>query len=237
MSKSKQSADLKAQRAAAIEAVEFETLAFHTVLSDLAVAKSDQDGAAASKDELSVTFCQMAADMVQANFDAGTDCRDTITRGFTKHLDALMPTLAAEGSPLVNVKAEDGKDTRYSWKGHGANVKSIAKGVTEFYAVDHDGAPAIINVDEAESFTAIKQSVQTARQWGEDDEAKALREAKEAYREIEATIRGEVLGRTTAHEVMLAVDTLRAVAEDILLISPELDMDTDADADAIAEAA
>ena len=233
MSKSKQSADLKAQREAAIEAVEFETLAFHTVLSDLAVAKSDQDGAAASKDELSVTFCQMAADMVQANFDAGTDCRDTITRGFTKHLDALMPTLAAEGSPLVTVKAEDGKDTRYSWKGHGANVKSIAKGVTEFYAVEHDDAPAIINVEEAESFTAIKQSVQTARQWGEDDEAKALREAKEAYREIEAIIRGEVLGRTTAHDVMVAVDSLSAL---VLTLTAEV-TDADTDADAIAEAA
>ena len=230
--------DNKAARAAAIEAIDFNAVQARALLNAMTAAKSDGDASATAKDEASIAFCQLAGETVSVNLTAGVTCRDTITRGFCKHMDALMPSLAAEGSPFVTVTVAEGKDTRYSWKGHGANVKSIAKGVTEFYGVQHDDEDAIIDVAAAESFTAIKQSVQIARQWGESDADRELREAKELYRNTEAKIRKIVLGMDTAEQILEAIEQLDAVADDLDLISPELVTDTsEADADAIAEAA
>ena len=234
-------ADLKAQRAAAVLAVDFQTNSATKLLRAMAVAADEGSTAKASKEEASILFCQFAADMVRTELDrdGGANDRAVITEGFCKHLDTLRPMLAAEGSPLVDVKTEDGKDTRYSWKGHGANVKSIAKGVTEF--VDVEGEVELIDVFNADSFSDIKRSVQVCRQADEDEAARELREAKEAYREVEATIRKMVLGRKTADEVIelttelvAAIEVLRLIIETAPAVASD---DASEDADTIAEAA
>ena len=115
-------------------------------------------------------------------------------------------------------------------------MKSIAKGVTEFYLIDHDDSPAIIDTADAESFTAIKQSVQIARQWGEDDADRDLRLAKEVYRDVEASIRKVVLSRTTARDVQSDVAMLNEVLEVLELVKPYTG-EADDDADAISNGA
>ncbi len=213
-------ADLKAQRAAAITAVEFQTNTASDLLRAMAAATGDANTAKASKEEASILYCQFAADTVRNELEREGGCRDraVITEGFCKHMDALRSMLAAEGSPLVDVKTEDGKDTRYSWKGHGANVKSIAKGVTEYVDIEVEAdQPELIDVHEAESFTDIKKSVQVCRQADEDDEARELREAKEAYREVEAAIRKLVLGQKEAIDVATLTDDLAVWLNDRLI--------------------
>jgi hypothetical protein len=102
--------------------------------------------------------------------------------------------LAAEGNPYVDMpEVKQGEETRYVWKSHGNNVKSIAKGVCEFAGLTHDDQPAIIDVREAESFTAIKKSVEQARRFGEDADKRILREAKDALREACANLISEAI--------------------------------------------
>jgi len=217
-------ADLKAQRAAAVLAVDFKANEAADLLRAMSQANTDSNTAKADKEEASIAFCIFAANMVTDELTRENGCRDrgVISDGFCKHMDTLRPMLAAEGSILVDVKIEDGKDTRYSWKGHGANVKTIARGVTEFHGLDNvdTGEPMIVDPAQAESFTEIKKSVQVARQSGEDAATRELREAKEAYRETEATIRGLVLGQKTAAQVieltaelLVAVETLELILE------------------------
>ena len=227
-------ADLKAQRAAAVLAVDFQTNAAADLLRAMSQANSDSNTAKASKDEASIAFCAFAAEMVRTELDRDQGCQDraVITEGFCRHLDTLRPMLAAEGSVLVDVKTEDGKDTVYSWKGHGANVKSIAKGVTEFIDTDTE----IVEPADAESFTEIKKSVQVARQSGEDDDARELREAKEEYREVEAAIRKMILGQKTARDVRALTEELQVAADTItMLVTPVEQEQSELDEDGIEE--
>ena len=188
-------ADQKAMRAASILAVEFESNRASDLLRSMATATSDGASAKASKEEASILFCQFAASMVSNELerDGGSRDRGVITEGFCKHMDVLRPALAAEGSPLVEVKSEDGKDTV------AATVPE--DGTTEYVGIHELDTPELIDVFEADSFTDIKKSVQVCRQSGEEDAARELREAKEAYREIEASVRKLVLGQKTAASV------------------------------------
>jgi len=230
-------ADLKAQRAAAVTAVEFQTNEAADLLRDMATANSDSNTAKQDKDEASVKFCIFAAEMVTNELTREGGCRDraVVSDGFCKHMDTLRPMLAAEGSILVDVKTEDGKDTRYSWKGHGANVKTIARGVTEFHGLENtEGQPMIVDPSTAESFTEIKKSVQVARQSDEDDATRELREAKEGYRELESIIRGIALGQKTAAEVNAVAEDMQDLLDDWLQLGED-QAQRDEDAEALAE--
>jgi hypothetical protein len=184
----------KEVQAAAEISIDFDITTAHSLLSDMDSAVSDGNTAKEAKENASVDYCQFALSTYTQNA-ADTDersglPRDAIVKGFTAEMDAMRPMLAAEGNSFVVATVpEDGKgDTKYSWKGHGNNVKSIAKGVIEFTGImhtDEDGNeyPAIINPMDAESFTEIKKSVEAARAYGEDENKRLLREAKEALRE------------------------------------------------------
>ena len=162
-----------------------------------AMASADTDGKSAkdSRDNASLDFCRFAASVVVANDGIN---RETVTEGFCAHLDNMRPMLATEDNPFVEIITAEGKDPRYVWKGHGNNVKSIARGVTEFLAIihkDEEGQeyPALCNLDEAKSFTEVKKSVEAARRYGEKDDARLLREAKDALRVSCAALITEVI--------------------------------------------
>jgi len=192
--------------------IAFDLPVAHDLLTAMDSAVSDGNTAKQDKEEASVSFCQFALSTYEQN-SADTDersgiPRDGIVKGFTAELDAMRPMLAAEGNSFVVATVpEDGKgDTKYSWKGHGNNVKSIAKGVIEFTGVlhtDEDGNeyPAIISAMDAESFTEIKKSVEAARAFGEDESKRLLREAKEALRESCKTLIAEVI-KSEDHELI-----------------------------------
>jgi len=162
------------------EAIEFNSVRAHEIFVAMASSDTGLKSSKAARDNASLDLCKFAKATVDAN--SAISDRATIVRGFVKNLDAMRPMLAAEGSPFVEVKATE-KETRYTWKGHGANVKSIAKGVAEYAYLDIDNAPAIVDVDSAESFTVVKKSVEAARRSDETDDARALRVAKDALRE------------------------------------------------------
>ena len=189
----------KGVQAANVTDISFDTLAAHGILTTMAEAVGSGEEAKQAKENASLAFCIFAVTTMATN--EGRD-RGTITEGFTKGLDAMRQMLAAEGNRFVEIK-DNGKDKEptYSWKGHGNNVKSIAKGVTEFFGVDHtdeDGAeiPAMIDPRDAESFTEVKKSVEAARQYGEDEDKRLLREAKDALRESAKLYVSEVIKST-----------------------------------------
>lgn len=195
MSKTTKAKANKTVQAASDMAIEFDRKTAHTLLNAMASADTDGKSAKDSRDNASLEFCRFAATVVGANKSIN---RETVTEGFCKHLDAMRPMLAGESNPFVDVIEADGKDTRYVWKGHGNNVKSIARGVTEFLGVVHKDSEggeydALIDLNTAESFTDVKKSVEAARRYGESDDAIMLREAKEELRAQCALLITEVI--------------------------------------------
>jgi hypothetical protein len=191
MSKSTQAGTSKAIADANAEAIDFDRVVAHALFADMSVGDKASKQAKADKDAASLEFCRFAASTYAVNSENDIP-RDTITAGFVKHLDAMRPVLAAEGNVLVEtVESKDGKgDTTFKWRGHGNNVKSIAKGVTEFIGhADYD----LIDLAEAESFTAVKKSVEANRRMNESEEARLLREAKEFLREVTAELVSTVI--------------------------------------------
>lgn len=195
MSKTTKAKANKGTQAASDMAIDFDRKIAHTLLNAMAGADTDGKDAKDARDNASLEFCRFAAATVMANESIN---RDTVTEGFCKHLDAMRPMLADESNPFVEVITADGKDARFVWKGHGNNVKSIARGVTEFLGVVHKDSegqdyPALIDLDTAESFTDVKKSVEAARRYGESEDAVLLRESKEALRAACAELITEVI--------------------------------------------
>jgi hypothetical protein len=224
--------------------IEFDITTAHTLITGMAERDATGKCAKTGKDEFSLRFCAFALDTLEVNLETGIP-RDTIVKGFCAELDAMRPMLAAEGNPYVDMpEVKQGEETRYVWKSHGNNVKSIAKGVCEFAGLTHDAQPAIIDVREAESFTAIKKSVEQARRFGEDADKRILREAKDALREACANLISEAIKSDDAEliaelalEVEVRTDEWKAdvAAQDALEL--EADADTETEAEAEAEAA
>ena len=172
--------------AAAVKtAIDFDSVLAHSLLTRMADSTDDGKTAKADRENASLEFVQFAAVTLAVNFEAGIP-RATITDGFVKHLDAMRPTLLAEGNTFVeSTTNEKTGDITLAWKGHGNNVKSIAKGVCEFAISDDDddSTPDFMIVGEAESFTEVKQAVEVARRFGEDQAVADLREAKQRLRD------------------------------------------------------
>ena len=205
--------DTQAKPAASIKAandtaIQFDTATAADLFRRMSSGDTDSKAGKADKDNASLEFCQFAQSVVDVNTrnEDGSPLdspipRAVITEGFTKHVDSMRAMLAAEGNQFVTTVETEGKDTVYKWKGHGNNVKSIAKGVTEYYDVlhlvettvtDEDGnetteineVDAIIAPSVADSFTVIKKAVEAARRYGEEDSASILRASKEALRDV-----------------------------------------------------
>lgn len=124
-------------------------------------------------------LCQQAHDV--AVLSAAEGCTE-IEKGWTKNIKALLPNLAAEGSPFVKVTEAEGKDTRYTLSGYGQNVNSIARGFCQYPELDSQSC---------ESYRDAADLVRARRAEDRSDEEKALAAAKErltealkAYREL-----------------------------------------------------
>ena len=186
-------------QAANEQAIEFNSVVAHALLTRMADTDNAGKAAKLDRDKASLEFCQLGLETVITNHVDGNIPRDTVVKGFGLSLDAMRAMLFNEGNSFVTAKeGADGADTTYAWKGHGNNVKSIAKGVIEFAGVKHqddDGEEidAIIDVSAAESFRSVKMSVESARRYGEDAEIAELREAKELLREVCASLISEVI--------------------------------------------
>ena len=193
--------------AAAKLAIEFDRSEAERILTAMAEAQTNGESSKAERDNLSLEFCMLAITTREANASIE---RDTVAKGFSAELDILLPRMAVQGSPFVEVSTDKDGNPRYAWKGHGANVKSIAKGCAEFYQVVHtddDGNEfdALIDVSDAESFTAVKKSVEAARRYSnESDEQRELREVKEQFRDAIKTYASLVIGENDAELISLA---------------------------------
>jgi len=134
--------------------------------SNLATAKEDSAKAA-------LLLVQHAEAVRVATLEAGADC-DSIAQGWSRKVKTMLPALAAEKSPLVKVKNEEGKETRFTLTGYGANVNSIARGMCQFDD---------ITSDDCESYGQAREIVMTRRAEDRSTEEVALATAKDLFRE------------------------------------------------------
>jgi hypothetical protein len=102
---------------------------------------------------------------------------------------------------------------------------------------DDDGQeyPALPVIADAESFTAVKKAVESARRYGESAEKRGLREAKDAWRDMLKTY-GKIVTETNDAELIeLETETVAdALREFELQLNQQAELSAAADAEAIA---
>jgi len=230
MATSKQ-AQLKALQAANAEAIEFtkikvempdgKKLGAHQLLTAMGKRDDESKNAKEMRDAASMAFCLFAESVAEVN-DASEIPRDTIVMGFTKHLDSLRPILSKEGSPFVEAtEATDTKPAGYKWKGYGNNVKSIAKGVVEFtgtvVGTDEETDEEIMfpEVSDCDSYRKVREAVEAARRGEESEDARLLREAKEAFREACKVLQAALFASKDAELIELRTLDVETITETV----------------------
>lgn len=133
------------------------------------------DGAREASAGAALEFVQHAESVRTETLAAGGDC-DSIVTGWSKNVKTLLPRLAAkeETRRFVKVKDTEGKDTKFTLTGYGANVNSIARGLCQFDD---------ISVGDCESYGQARELVMNRRAEERSDDEKLLAEAKQELRD------------------------------------------------------
>lgn len=193
------------QKAAAL-AIEIDGAKVHQALT--AISKAMKEGGDAEVSQATATLDLVRLGPATRRANENID-RNTVADGWAADLDTRRVGLFADDPdcPLVVQQFADDGTSSIAWSNYGNNVKSTSKGVVELWNHEIDGLPAMVDVESdyqfeldgtpivhesgpkkgeprAQSFRAIQKSVKLARRAeNESDEVRAMREAKEAFRE------------------------------------------------------
>jgi hypothetical protein len=170
---------------------------------------------------------RVAADAAERGADG-----DTIMRGWSAEVRALMPMLAADG--VTFVEESEKKPGQFRMTGYGQNVNSTARGFCEFPELNPEDARA---EDGTLSYRSLAALVAAKRAESATDEEKALKAAKESLADSIKAFRKSVTAKgATADSIIEAAAMLDMLTAE-LTAEPEVEVAEPEQADAEAEAA
>lgn len=186
--KAKSAGAHEAIKAAAEQAIEFDIAATRQFM--IAMSEHDQSGKTAKEARESATMALLVSCQFTYRQNADKSIpRDTIVKGYGLEFDALRMELAANGSPFVETVTTDNGVT-YKWRGYANNVKSVLKGICQF--TDHDDFTLPEASAEDVSYRDMRTAVEANRADDADEDAIALREARDILRELSKEYVSEV---------------------------------------------
>lgn len=158
-------------------ALDFNTHTVAEVFRAVNEKRSLIDDATGEMQSASTALVLEAHRVAEAARKQGAD-GDTIAKGWSAEVRAMLPMLAVEGCTFVEESTK--KPGQFRLTGYGQNINSTARGFCEYPELDPEAAR---NDDGELTYSGLVAALTEEKRKHEDADVTALREAKEALTE------------------------------------------------------
>jgi len=222
-------ANQKAVEKANTFALDFNTNTVAEVFRAVNEKRSLIDAATGEMQSASTALVVEAHRVAEAARSQGAD-GDTIAKGWSAEVRAMLPMLAVEGCTFVEESTK--KPGQFRLTGYGQNINSTARGFCEYPELDPEAAR---NDDGELTYSGLVAALTEEKRKHEDAEVTRLREAKEALTAAVKDFR-KAAG-TTAESIENATELLVMLTGELTEAEPEADDDDGETEVEVAEAA